>query len=205
VKERVWLQRLAWLALGGAIVEGLLGLIPEPMPASARIAHSLLGQLFFSTTVAMAVFTSTESAQSPGPEERGALLKFVALAIPLLALSQVALGIVFRHGIIGMAPHILWAFVVALSFLFVIAATRDAAQAEVRRAGVTFTVVAAVQIFFGFALFLMQAVDADPTLIIVTTAIHAITGACTLAAALVMSLLIRRSKWRSETVDIRWN
>lgn len=46
LKERAWLQRLVWVALGANIVEGLLGLVPEPIPAFVRISHSLLGQLF---------------------------------------------------------------------------------------------------------------------------------------------------------------
>jgi len=193
-KERAWVQRLAWMALGTYAVESLLGLMPEPLSAFLRISHSLLAQLFFSTTVAMVAFTSNELNQSLSPEESGALLKLVAKAIPALVFSQVALGIVFRHGIIGIAPHILWAFVVALSFLLVIAATRDAKQVEVRRAGVIFTVIAAVQILFGFALFVMQAVDADPTVIIVATAVHATTGALTLASTVMMAILIRRAR-----------
>src|SRR5271165_6506616 len=147
-KERAWLQRVAWAALGVYIVESLLGLMPDPMSAAVRIAHALLAQLFFSTTVAMAVFTSKEYNQSASrPQETGALPKLAASAAPAVVFSQVTLGIVFRHGIIGLAPHILGAFIVALSFLLVIAATRDAKQAEVRRAGVIFTVIAAVQIF----------------------------------------------------------
>lgn len=126
--------------------------------------------------------------------ENSRLLNFVAVATPALVLSQVALGVVFRHGIIGMAAHIVWAFVVALWFLLVIAATRDAKQVEVRRAGVVFTVVASVQIFLGFALFLMQAVDADPIFLIVTTIVHATTGAFTLASSLAMSILILRPR-----------
>jgi heme A synthase len=198
LKKRSWLQRLAWVALGANIAEGLLGLVAEPLPASVRISHSLLGQLFFSTTVAIVVFTSRDSDRSPGSMENGALLQFVAMATPALVLSQVALGVLFRHGIVGMLPHILWAFVIALSFVLVIATTRNAGHAEVRRAGIAFTVVASVQILFGFALFLMQAVDAAPIVLIVTTAIHATTGAITLAAAIVLAILIRRPQIGSD-------
>src|SRR5271170_6585388 len=49
VKESAWLLRLAWAALGANIAEDLLGLETGPPPAPVRIAHALLGQLFFST------------------------------------------------------------------------------------------------------------------------------------------------------------
>ncbi|HME08879.1 MAG TPA: hypothetical protein VKG25_17605 [Bryobacteraceae bacterium] len=195
LKERAWLQRLVWVALGVNIIEGLLGLVPEPIPASVRISHSLLGQLFFSATVALVLFVSKDSG--PRAADNSRLLNFVAMTTPALVLSQVALGVAFRHGIVGMAPHVVWAFVVALWFILVIAATRNAKQIEVRRAGVAFTVVASVQIFLGFALFLMQAVDADPIFLIVTTIVHATTAAFTLAASVAMSILILRTRWNA--------
>lgn len=107
-------------------------------------------------------------------------------------LFQVVLGVAFRHGVMGVAPHILWAFVVAIILVPTLAATLSIEHAGLRQVGITFAVVACAQILLGFSLFIMQAVDADPTLLIVVTAVHATAGAFTLAATVVMALLIRR-------------
>jgi len=192
LKEREWLQRLVWVALGADIVESMLGLVPEPLPVPVRIAHSLLGQLFFATTVAIVVFTSKARDQSPEPAGNRALLRFAATATPALVLFQVLLGVAFRHGVMGVAPHILWAFVVAIVLVPTLAATLSVQHAGLRQAGIAFAVVACVQILLGFSLFIMQAVDADPTVLIVVTAVHATAGAFTFAATVVMALLIRR-------------
>ena len=59
-EKRAWMRRLGWVALGAVIVQGLLGgltvLLLLPPPVS--VAHACLAQLFFSTTVAIAMFTS---------------------------------------------------------------------------------------------------------------------------------------------------
>jgi heme A synthase len=92
----------------------------------------------------------------------------------------------------GVVPHILWAFVVAIVLVPTLAATVSIQHAGARQAGIAFAVVACVQILLGFSLFIMQAVDADPTVLIVVTAVHTATGAFTLATVVVMAILIRR-------------
>src|ERR1700685_2995454 len=57
---RPWMRKLGWIALGAVILQGLLGgltvLLLLPPPVS--VSHACLAQLFFSTTVAIAIFTS---------------------------------------------------------------------------------------------------------------------------------------------------
>ena len=191
-EEREWLRRLVWVALGANIAEGLLGVVTDPQPAPVRISHSLLGQIIFSITVAIAVFTSKAAAPTPEPVKNAGLLRFVAATTPALVFSQVALGVVFRHGAIGAVPHILWACVVALYLVLVAAAIFNAEHAEIRRAGAAFAAVAGVQILIGFALFIMQSLDIDPAVLIVVTSVHATAGAITLAASVVLAIVIRR-------------
>jgi heme A synthase len=182
---------LAWLALVANLVECMLGFVTDPQPALVRISHSLLGQVFFSTTVAIAVFTCKAGRQTPEPVRNAELLRFVAIATPALVFSQVALGVLLRHGVIGAVPHILWAFVVAIYLVPVVAAIFNTGHSEIRRAGVAFAVVAAMQVLIGFALFIMQSLDIDPVVLIVVTAVHATTAAFTIAAAVVMAIVIR--------------
>src|SRR5687768_6562605 len=64
---RPWMKRLGWAALGAVIVQGALGgmtvifLLPKPV----SISHACLAQLFFSTTVAIALFTSPQWQRGP--------------------------------------------------------------------------------------------------------------------------------------------
>src|SRR5882724_8519599 len=59
-EKRRWMRRLGWVALGAVIAQGLLGgmtvifLLPKPV----SISHACLAQLFFSTTVLIALLTS---------------------------------------------------------------------------------------------------------------------------------------------------
>src|SRR5437016_13369956 len=66
-EKRSWVKRLGWIALGGVIAQGLLGGLTVKMnlPLAVSAAHATLAQLFFLTTVSLAVFTS-RSWQAPG-------------------------------------------------------------------------------------------------------------------------------------------
>src|SRR2546425_5612272 len=59
-ERRTWVKRLGWIALGGVIAQGLLGGLTVKMnlPLAVSAAHATLAQLFFLTTVSLAVFTS---------------------------------------------------------------------------------------------------------------------------------------------------
>jgi heme A synthase len=192
IKERKLLQRLARVALGVNIVEGLLGLVPDPQPPIVRISHSLLAQVFFSMTVAMVVFTCETGEPPSDPAQNAGLLRFVATATPILVLSQVTLGVVFRHGVLGPLWHILWACVVAMYLVMVIAATLGAGHSAIRRAGIALAIVAGIQILIGFALFILMAMEADPAALIVLTSVHATAAALTLAAAVVLAIMVSR-------------
>src|ERR1700676_4757310 len=59
-EPRPWMRKLGFVALGAVILQGVLGgltvLLLLPPPVS--ISHACLAQLFFSTTVALMMFTS---------------------------------------------------------------------------------------------------------------------------------------------------
>src|ERR1700687_2728780 len=99
--KRRWMRRLGWVALAAVIAQGLLGgmtvifMLPKPV----SISHACLAQLFFSTTVLIALFTSAEwKRESPLVEDTGApALHSLAVAVPLFVLAQLALGAAARQ------------------------------------------------------------------------------------------------------------
>src|SRR6266849_5043298 len=47
MKDSAWLRQLVWAALGANVVQDLMALQPDPIPAPVKIAHALIGQVFF--------------------------------------------------------------------------------------------------------------------------------------------------------------
>jgi heme A synthase len=179
--------------LAANIVEDLMALQSDPIPAPVRIAHTLIGQLFFSATVVIAVFTSKHWNQSPKPVEDASRLRFLTTTTAALVLLQVTLGAAFRHGVIEALPHILGALLVAVFLGPAMAVVFRADHPALRSAGIALTMAACVQILLGFALLTMKSFDEiDPVVVIVATTAHVALGACTLAAAVVTAILVRR-------------
>src|SRR5260370_32239374 len=107
---RRWMRRLGWIALAAVIAQGLLGgmtvifLLPQPR----SISHACLAQLFFSTTVLIALFTSVEwGRELPLADDSGApSLPALATAVPLCVLSQLTLGAAARHRALGFLAQV---------------------------------------------------------------------------------------------------
>ncbi|CAN5729551.1 MAG: heme A synthase [Pyrinomonadaceae bacterium] len=100
-EPRRWVRRLGLLALFGVIAQGLLGglTVKLMLPLAVSTAHATLAQLFFCTTVALAVFTSSSwISQQPTVEEKGTLpVRYVCLAATTTILLQLILGATLRH------------------------------------------------------------------------------------------------------------
>src|ERR1700741_4776167 len=115
-EPRRWLRRLGLIAVGAVILQGVLGgmtvifMLPKPV----SISHACLAQLFFSTTVLMALFTSAEwRRELPMVEDSGApSLHALAITVPAFVLAQLALGAAARHKALGVLPHVIGAAVV---------------------------------------------------------------------------------------------
>lgn len=106
-EPRPWVRRLGWLALGGVVLQAVLGgatvLLRLPDPIS--IAHAGLAQLVFGLTVAIAIACSRSWHER---RERGldaaepALVTLAAVTAGGLFL-QILLGAVVRHTGAGLA------------------------------------------------------------------------------------------------------
>jgi heme A synthase len=202
-KTTAWLRGLGWIVLATVAADVVVGIRMNSESPSISASHAFLAQLLFSTTVVIALFTSSGWSRDPQPaEERGrpSLWSLAAMTL-VLAFMQVALGVAVRHGIIGVALHILGAFLVVLLMLTlaVIVSRRCPGHPTLRPAAATAATIVSVQAFLGFTILSMQGSRLiDPVAMIVAAAIHTAVGALTLASVVVMALLIRRNRRAAE-------
>jgi len=102
VKERrSWVQKLGFVALAAVVAQGLLGglTVKLLLPLWVSSAHATLAQLFFCTTVSLAVFTSKSWMQAgPHLDEKGSIPVRYLCPIALITIFlQLILGATLRH------------------------------------------------------------------------------------------------------------
>jgi cytochrome c oxidase assembly protein subunit 15 len=100
-EKRSWVQKLGIFALLAVIAQGLLGglTVKLMLPLAVSSAHATLAQLFFCTTVSLAVFTSRSWIEArPLTEEKGNLpLRYLCTGALLTIFLQLILGATLRH------------------------------------------------------------------------------------------------------------
>lgn len=202
-ERRKWLRRLGVIALIAVIVQGVLGglTVLLLLPWWISTSHACLAQLFFSTTVAMALFTSGWWLRGPVPLEEDPKFPIRALSIltPICVLCQLALGAAARHKAIGSIYHIsaspvvtgviLW---VSLRILLHYAQNRELRVVSTTLLGITFC-----QVFLGIGAFMSRIAYADAVqpmpLMVTFTVFHVAVGALTMAASVVLAILVHRN------------
>ncbi len=194
VEEHAWLRRLAWISLAMVVVEALLGFPAISLTPAVRFAHAALAQLFFAATVLIAVITSRSWGRLPVLAAGRPWLRILANITLVTLLAQEALGVAFRHGILGAVLHVLGALVA--SILVVVLAMsviyRDLHE-PLSPFGVILLVITAVQVFLGVGLLTISSSDVDPTAVITVAVVHAATAALTFAATVVMAAVVWHS------------
>jgi cytochrome c oxidase assembly protein subunit 15 len=100
-EKRSWVRKLGVFALLGVIAQGLLGglTVKLMLPLAVSSAHATLAQLFFCTTVSLAVFTSRSWMEARTlEEEKGNLpLRYLCTAALVTIFLQLILGATLRH------------------------------------------------------------------------------------------------------------
>ena len=199
---RRWMRRLGWIALAAVIAQGLLGgmtvifMLPKPV----SISHACLAQLFFSTTVLIALFTSAEWGKDlPMAEDSGApSLHALATAVPLCVLAQLALGAAARHRALGVLPHVIGASVVTGMILWIVirVLVRHPEHTPLRRSALFLLAISISQVFLGIAAYMSRIATIDavqPMAVMVGfTVAHVATGALTMAASVIMAVEVFR-------------
>jgi cytochrome c oxidase assembly protein subunit 15 len=201
-EKRTWMRWLGWAALGGVIAQGVLGGMTvrmfQPPPVSA--AHATLAQLFFSTVVAIAVFTSSwwsgnvPELDDPGSPHVRTLLVWTLVAVFL----QLILGAAFRHKGFGIIPHLIGAVVVTI-LIFMAASVlkrRFGNVPELRSCARYMHILIGMQLLLGAGAYWSRLYSArfpQPMgVMVVLTVVHTVTGALVLAVTLVTTLISYR-------------
>ena len=95
------IRRVAWLALGLVVFQGLLGgmTVLMRLPTAVSVAHGTTAQLFFCTVIALVLLTSDgfRNCQACLSGNRASSLKTASLAAFFLVLFQLVLGATMRH------------------------------------------------------------------------------------------------------------
>lgn len=206
-ERRAWVKRLGWIALGGVIAQGLLGglTVKLNLPLAVSAAHATLAQLFFLTTVSLAVFTSgswIEPSVKTREEGEGVSLRTLCVFALIAILAQLVLGATLRHSATWDQPlptvlllsHVAGAIVVTLVLGATVATvlTRYRAENCIRRAALVAAGLLLVQLSLGVTAYIVRAAspnDPQPLnpMISVTVA-HVACGALVFAATIVLTL-----------------
>ncbi|HKG20780.1 MAG TPA: COX15/CtaA family protein [Blastocatellia bacterium] len=201
--RRRWFRRLAIILFLGVVAQALIGgirvLFPTYKPLIA-VPHALVAQSFFSTIVAMAVFTSKSwwERKEAGADHGSPPLRRLSAVTVGAVLVQLVLGAGFRHQAFGIVPHIIGAVAVTALVVWTAAVVfgRHGEDVFLKRPASLALALLLAQIVLGVASYLARlASHGDPQPLeplITLTALHLIVGACTLATLVVLTLRSHR-------------
>jgi cytochrome c oxidase assembly protein subunit 15 len=201
-EKRGWMRWLGLAALGGVIAQGILGGLTVRMyqPPAVSAAHATLAQLFFSTVVAIAFFTSSWWLSNIPEIEDAGSPRVRSLTIWTLAavFLQLILGAAFRHKGFGIIPHLIGAAIVTiLVFMTAGALKRRYSNVQpLRKCARLLHMLIGVQLLLGAGAWWSRVYAArfpQPITIMVTlTVVHTVTGALLLATTLITALVSYR-------------
>jgi cytochrome c oxidase assembly protein subunit 15 len=201
-EKRSWMRWLGLGALGGVIAQAILGGMTVRMfqPPWVSAAHATLAQLFFSTVVAIAVFTSSWwsgdilEMDDPGSPRVRTLIVWTLVAVFL----QLILGAAFRHKGFGIIPHLIGAVIVTILIFMTAGALkrRFANVPSLRSCARYLHILIGVQLLLGVGAYWSRLYSArfpQPIGVMVgLTVIHTVTGALVLAVTLATALISYR-------------
>jgi cytochrome c oxidase assembly protein subunit 15 len=205
-EKRQWVWKLGMFALLAVVAQGLLGglTVNLMLPLAVSSAHATLAQIFFCTTVSIAVFTSRSwmEAQPLPAEKEGLPLRYLCTAALITIFLQLILGATLRHSatwdkhlpIELIVAHIVGALAVTIALgstaLTVLRRYKD--EPFLVRPAVVALVLLVVQLFLGVGAYLTRlASPNDPQPLnpmIAITVAHVACGALVFVTTIVLTL-----------------
>ncbi len=197
-ESRQWLRILGIIAFLLVIAQALLGsfTVKTFLDPPVSAAHATLAEIFFMTTIAIAVFTSSwwTSNEPQLRDEESPKLRTLTTWTSAIILVQIVLGAAFRHNAFGIIPHLIGAVVVtAMVFWVVLAVAVRFRKVKALRTPARYLeiLLGAQLILGGFAymavLSAKNSIQPTPSYVIITVA-HVAVGALTFAASVYLTL-----------------
>jgi cytochrome c oxidase assembly protein subunit 15 len=205
-EKRAWVRKLGLFALIAVIAQGLLGglTVKLMLPLAVSTAHATLAQLFFCTTVSLAVFTSRSWMEARSIEqEKGTLpLRYLCTAALVTIFLQLVIGATLRHSATWdehlptqlILAHIggAVAVTIALGSASITTLLRYKDEKFLTRPAVVALSLLAVQLCLGVAAFMTRlASPSDPQPLnpmIAITVAHVACGALVFVSTIVLTL-----------------
>ena len=209
-ERRSWVKWLGWVALGLVIIQGLLGglTVKLNLPLTVSAAHATLAQLFFLTTVSVAVFTSRSwmIAEANIAERAGVPARGLCITSLVVILVQLVLGATLRHSATWDQPlpagllvaHITGALIVTLVLGVTATAIllRHRGEKFLTRPAIVALGLLLVQLMLGLAAYITRAASPyDPQPLnpmIAVTVAHVAGGALVFGTTIVLTLRVFR-------------
>jgi heme A synthase len=186
----VWARSLAgWIALAAVIVESLSTGVP--------VVHAFDAQVFFALLAAIAVLTSKSWQAGPKPVDcQWKPLPPLGMTMVFLVFLQIGLGAAVRRNSMSVIWHILNAMIVLLVILVagIFVLRQYPEHPTLRPAALALVIVTGVQVLLGFTVYMVLLISSENnTGLIITGVLHVVNGSLTLAASVVLAMLMQRN------------
>jgi cytochrome c oxidase assembly protein subunit 15 len=200
--ERPWVKWFGVAAVGGVIVQGILGglTVLKLLHYWLPVMHACMAQIMFATLVSIAVVTSRWwLADRPQYEDKATPAIHTVVVLNAAAIFlQIALGAAFRHKYSPVTPHVIWAMgvLIVASWTARQLRRRFSDSPEISRVRAILHGIVGVQLLLGIAALwtrLRSAEDPQPMPAMVsTTVIHTVVGAILFATSILVVLFCYR-------------
>jgi heme A synthase len=194
-----WLRGAAWGTVVIVIADAILGSVAQAASPISGFAHSLLAHLFVSATAVLVLGSVWAPVTHPIPDKGWPSLRGYAALTCALVVLQVIMGAGFRHELMGVMPHIIGALILALFILglamLVLNLPKESLPPSnpLKAPAIVLIILAGLQVSLGLT---VASMGGRSRALTVMTISHAATGALTLAATVVLTVLIRQHRQR---------
>ena len=201
-EERVWLRWFAAIAVGGVVVQAILGgqVVIQLLHYWLPVIHACFAEIVFAAVLSIAVFTSRWwVSERPQLRDSGSpSMRTVATVNAEMIFLQVILGAGFRHQEIPIWPHMAGALVVlgVVIWTAIVLRRRFGTSRELSTARVLLHAIVGTQILLGLAAYWSRLTTADAAqpmpVMVWLTVIHTVFGAILFAFSVLIVLLCYR-------------
>jgi len=200
--ERKWLRWFALTAVGGVVVQSILGgeVVRKLLQYWLPVLHACFAQIMFGAILCLAVFTSKWWIEGRKQlEDRGGIsIRTLALLNAIVMFVQVFFGAAFRHQYAAIWPHLVGSVVVLGMMIWTAAILRrrfdDSPELTFGRTLLHSMV--GMQLLLGVAAYWSRLSTADAPqpmpVMVVLTVIHTVFGALVFASSILVALMCYR-------------